>query len=293
MTGRTLARVCVTRRSDRGRPAVSGNRPGKRHEQGAAWAGDDRAGRPQRRAPRRPCRPRRALRAPLPGPVPVRMRCAMCARLPSEGRAGPGWSGRISPSARRGCRVRRHRSCRRGDGDVRLRRGLGRHAHRRGIGHDGRRRPRDGRDRCGSRRSRRSRRGHRGHRGCRRRGRHRRRRHLGERRGDGGLRRSGNHGVQLAERARHRVRGFGVRGGDQKQGQKRQRDRPEPPPKLCNQMISHDQVLGLMCPKNPDSIPEKLGIPCYLWYFHGGIGRKGRRRLGWECSCRARDSAAR
>jgi len=41
-----------------------------------------------------------------------------------------------------------------------------------------------------------------------------------------------------------------------------------------------------MCAENPDSIPKKLGIPCYLWYFHRGIGRKGRGDIGGKTHVR-------
>jgi len=272
---RSLPGAHVTSGIDRGAAVVIGRGVGKRQSRPRSSGGGGRN-------PSRQRRPMRTSTAPLPGPVILRTRDALCARLPTEGRAGPGWSGRIRPFARRAYRDFRHGNCRRRNRAGRLRRGLRRRGRGWGIGHDGSSRRRHSRWGRGSR--------HRGRGRCR--GSSRRRRHLSECGTHRGLRGRRNDRAELAQSARAGAGSLRACRGDERQREKRHGERRAQPPRLTNQMISHDQVLHLRCAENPYSIPKRLGIPCYLWYFHCGIGRKGRRRHRWESSCPAGDSAA-
>jgi len=201
--------INVMSRTDRRVAPVTGYAEGNRQNRRPESLKGDRAGTPNRRT----------TKPPLPGPVPLRTRDAVCARLPTEGRAGPGWSGRIRPFARRAYRDCRHGNCRCRDCAGRLRHGPRRHGRRRGINHC-----------CGGRR-RRGRRGRGGRWSCdggrgRCVGNDRRRGHLRECGSRGGLRGSWNDRAELAQSARAGAGSFRASRGDERQREERRGERP-------------------------------------------------------------------
>ena len=99
--------------------------------------------------------------------------------------------------------------------------------------------------------------------------------------------RGGNDVGKLAERVRAGVGSLRAGRDDQRQREKRHRERSTQPPKLCEQMISHDQLLIINVTSYPRSDPRKAGyhtLSLWLpaWYQaqegHGDIGGKAHLR---------------